>query len=130
MTTSIDAIFDASAAPLIRAKFPMHMTLPLYEQLMSVWLDLAVSHGRIALVVDYRDHDAATVSPSFLAASAQAFLKVRDRLAPHMAGQARVFDVAATKELLLAYQWMAGSPWPLKNFSDVAEAVDWARSLL
>jgi hypothetical protein len=122
-------VLDDSAAPLVLARFPAQPTIERYEELMGLWLDVAVRHGRIALVVDYRDHDASSVSPTFLAQSAQAFLKVRGRLASHMVGQARVFDLVATRELLVAYQWLAGSPWPLRNFHDVDEAVAWARSL-
>lgn len=126
----MDEIFDLSGAPLILATVPAVMTLPLYQRLMGVWLDIAVRYGRIALVVDYRAHDAAAVSSSFIASSAAAFVNVRDRLAPHMAGQARVFDVAATNKVLLAYQWKAESPWPLKNFATVDDARAWAASLL
>lgn len=123
-------VLDDSAAPIVRVTYPEHVTTGGYERLFDDYVALCARHPRIAWLVDMRDFNPLMVSAPVRKTAAEVFERARAPLLRSTVCEARVVSSTAMRGVLMAFDWVTGSKWPVKNVDSVGAAEVWiARQL-
>lgn len=121
---------DESGAPVIRVTFPDVVTLPAYERLFDEYMRLCDLYPRVAWLIDMRTFNPVTAPAPIRKAAADVFARSRDRLVQSTVCEARVVESAGVRGVLMAFDWLTGSKWPVRNVATVKDAEVWVAEQL
>lgn len=116
---------DESTAPVIRVIFPDVVTLPAYEKLFDEYMRLCDLYPRVGWLIDMRSFNPVTAPAPIRKAAADVFARGRAKLLQSTVCEARVVESAAVRGVLMAFDWLTGSKWPVKNVATVKDAEAW-----
>ena len=116
---------DESDAPVIRVIFPDVVTLPAYERLFDEYMRLCDLHWRVGWLIDMRTFNPVMAPAPIRKAAADVFARSRDKLLQSTVCEARVVGSAGVRGVLMAFDWLTGSKWPVKNVATVKDAELW-----